>query len=357
MSEVVPIPLNRIVTHNNLMQSRLWALAKRSSATESRAFATSDAGTILLLIHRFGPDATYALVPWGPQPQEAPENGIFLEMFSEALRPHLPEDCIFIRYDLPWLSPWQGRDGDRPSPETMELEMNFGTRNHRLRKAPTDMQPVDTLVIDLDSPPEQLLSRMKGKTRYNIGLSLRKGVRVHPASPRRFDEWYDLYRRTLERHHKPVHAARHFRSLFRAARNTSVATVRPGEPVHRHNVRLLLAEKDGKTLAGMVLAVSGNYGMYLYGASAGEERDAMATYLLQWRAMEAAKRLGAHRYDLYGIPPDRRPGHPMHGLLRFKEGFGGEHITRRGCWDYPYDVERYRAFAGREAADRGYHGE
>jgi lipid II:glycine glycyltransferase (peptidoglycan interpeptide bridge formation enzyme) len=196
---------------------------------------------------------------------------------------------------------------------------------------------------------------MKPKTRYNINLAHRRGVRVYQASPARLAEWFLMYRDTMARHGKTVHRYEHFERFFEAAYQTRVAAVLPGEPPRRHNIRLMLAEQDGQPLAGLVLAVSGSYAIYLYGASTAVRRNAMPTYLLQWKTMQTARHLGARRYDLFGVPPDRRPGHPMHGLLRFKEGFGGSHITRRGCWDYPFDDQRYQVFAGREAADSGYH--
>jgi lipid II:glycine glycyltransferase (peptidoglycan interpeptide bridge formation enzyme) len=62
----------------------------------------------------------------------------------------------------------------------------------------------------------------------------------------------------------------------------------------------------------------------------------MATYLLQWQAMRDAKAAGCMRYDLFGIPPDDNPDHPMAGLYRFKTGFGGKTIHRPGSWDYVY---------------------
>jgi len=159
----------------------------------------------------------------------------------------------------------------------------------------------------------------------------------------------------MKRHGKPVHDKYHFQRFLEAAAQFPHATVQPGEPVHNHNVRLLMAERGGKPLAGMILAVSGDYAVYLYGASSGTHTAAMPAYLLQWEAMQTSRTLGAARYDMFGVPPDRRVGHPMHGLLRFKEGFGGDHVARRGCWDYPFDEARYHALAVREAADGGYH--
>jgi lipid II:glycine glycyltransferase (peptidoglycan interpeptide bridge formation enzyme) len=42
-------------------------------------------------------------------------------------------------------------------------------------------------------------------------------------------------------------------------------------------------------------------------------------------------------YDMFGITPDSNPTHPMHGLYKFKHGFGGDIYHQLGCWDYPLD--------------------
>jgi lipid II:glycine glycyltransferase (peptidoglycan interpeptide bridge formation enzyme) len=70
----------------------------------------------------------------------------------------------------------------------------------------------------------------------------------------------------------------------------------------------------------------------------------MAPYALQWRAMQDAKEAGCLLYDLFGIPPNEDPAHPMAGLYRFKTGFGGKIIHRPGSWDYPYKPALYGIF-------------
>ena len=74
----------------------------------------------------------------------------------------------------------------------------------------------------------------------------------------------------------------------------------------------------------------------------------MPTYALQWCAMQTARRAGCSEYDLFGVAPNADPSHPMHGLYRFKTGFGGQMYHQMGCWDYPLDMDGYRQFAARE---------
>jgi lipid II:glycine glycyltransferase (peptidoglycan interpeptide bridge formation enzyme) len=70
----------------------------------------------------------------------------------------------------------------------------------------------------------------------------------------------------------------------------------------------------------------------------------MAPYALQVKAMEDAQEAGCEEYDLFGIPPNDDPSHPMAGLYRFKTGFGGRIVHRPGSLDYPCRPLVYRLF-------------
>ena len=73
----------------------------------------------------------------------------------------------------------------------------------------------------------------------------------------------------------------------------------------------------------------------------------MATYLLQWEAIKAAKAFGSKSYDFYGIPPENDENHPMYGLYRFKTGFGGDDcvIHRIGSVDIPVKKGIYKLYS------------
>ena len=94
----------------------------------------------------------------------------------------------------------------------------------------------------------------------------------------------------------------------------------------------------------------GREAVYLYGASSDLKRNLMASYVLQLKAIEDAKAYGCINYDLFGIPPNDDPSHPMAGLYRFKTGFGGTIIHRAGSWDYPCRPLIYKAFRMAESS-------
>ncbi len=306
----------------------------------------STRASLLVLLRRINKEAALAYAPWAPTfsvPEG--ERGNFLEELSAGLKPYLPGDCICIRYDLPWRSPY-AIGTDIPSDTIRELRMNFGTQEKNLRKAPTDIQPVHTRIIDLEAKEDELLDSMKPKTRYNIRLAFRKGILVNDAPFDRLSEWYRMYKDTVRRNGISVHSYTQFKKLL----STKKEHVLPNTDVH-----LLMAKKGARPLAGMILVIHGDTATYLYGASSSGMRNLMPTYSLQWEAIRMARGYNCTRYDMFGIPPDDNPAHPMHGLYRFKTGFGGYTIRRQGCWDFPLNDRLYRELAGVEPAGPGYH--
>ena len=222
--------------------------------------------------------------------------------------------------------------------------MNFDTRRNNLLKAPTNNLPTNTVFLNLEDEKDQLLRRMKSKTRYNIRLSRRRGVRVANVDASRLDAWYRLYRETARRNHIVLHERRYFETLL---------AVQEARPDDRTSVHLLMAEADGTPLAGMFLAVSEDQAAYLYGASSSRQRNKMATYALQWRAICRAKDHGCRYYDMFGVSPSPSPSHPMYGLYRFKTGFGGFLYHRQGCWDYPLQEDLYRLYQAHALNEEG----
>jgi hypothetical protein len=164
---------------------------------------------------------------------------------------------------------------------------------------------------------------------------------VRQAAADELQTWYTLYEATMRRHGlEPAHR-RNFDLLFEQSGRSGATEPHPN---------LLMAYGRNEPLAGAVVATCGSRAWYLYAASSYTHRRLMASYAVQWKAIELVSQRGCTRYDLLGIPPTPDAGHPMSGLYHFKTGFGGRRVHRRGCWDYPLDRERYEAFRAAEAA-------
>ncbi len=352
-----------------IQQTAFWSEVKKMQGVDSLAFDFSVritepsvpgrkktvSGDLLLLLQPVSREHFIAYAPYGPEFAPGEElRGVFLEELSEALRPVLSPRCIMIRYDLAWESFWNDKDhytGDGiwegpPEKHIQEFRFNYNTRNWNLKKSNSDILPAHTIYMDLKKDEESLFKQMKPKTRYNIHLSERKGVMVRQAGFEEFSTWYALYRETAERNRFFLHPESYFKTVLAAK---AADTASPAE------VALLLAEKDGIPLAAMFLVLSGNRGTYLYGASSSQNRNTMATYALQWHAMQYAKNHGCSEYDFFGIAPKPEPSHPLYGLYRFKTGFGGEIHHRLGCWDYPLNEEMYLYYHSLEMQNQSYH--
>lgn len=217
-------------------------------------------------------------------------------------------------------------------------------RSLGFRAVEDSIQPRRTIAIDLTPDERTIASRQKPKWRYNAGLAARKGVTVRVAtSADDVRRWYELMQVTSERDLFAVHTLEYYQiawNLFQEA----------------NQARLLLAEHEGKLLAGIFVTLLGQEGIYLYGASGNEGRQLMPNHLLQWEAMRWAKAQGATLYDLWGIAESEDPNDPMAGVYRFKRGWGGKMIRYIGSYDYIYSPLVYRGITlGRDLRKRSAH--
>lgn len=195
--------------------------------------------------------------------------------------------------------------------------------------SPTDkgVQPKQTLVLNLTESEDDLLAGMKGRTRYNARLAEKKGVRiVNGNGDEELDRFYGLLESTSKRKHFLVHNRAYYDRMLE---------------LFRGNIRIFLAEYDGITLSGVFLLTFGKYAYYSYGASRREHSNTKSTQGLQWAAIRWAKENGFEVYDFWGIPDNPDKDHPLYGVYKFKEGFGGKIERYAGAYDM--DIERFGA--------------
>lgn len=367
--EITPKETADIYDTPIIQQTAFWSKVKEHLGVNSMAFDFKvsnrdlylDVGgysytraDVILFLQHLNSQESIAYFPYGPEIEPSEENqGSFLEELSESLRPYLPKECIALRYDLNWKSHWckeedfdeNGHWKGSPEKNIQEFQMNYNTIKWNLRKSNCNILPANTILVNLCKSEEIILSSMKPKTRYNIKLSQRKGVEVRSTGIEDLGVWYQLYRQTAMRNGLHINSERYFKSVF-AAKMESQDDVM---------VKLLIAYAEQTPLAAMFLVMSSHRATYLYGASSSEQRNLMPTYALQWEAIRTAKACACTEYDLFGVAPRPEPSHPMYGLYKFKQGFGGEMFHQLGCWDYPLNENRYMAFNAFEMQSKGYY--
>jgi lipid II:glycine glycyltransferase (peptidoglycan interpeptide bridge formation enzyme) len=195
----------------------------------------------------------------------------------------------------------------------------------------------NTVLLNLDHSEDELLAAMKQKTRYNVRLARRRGVRIRPGDVSDLDTFYQLYAETSERDGFLIRP----RSYYLDAWGSFLQGGQQSTPSAAH---LLLADVEGETVAGLILFSFGSTAWYMYGASSNRHRKHMPNQLLQWEAIRWAREAGCTLYDLWGAPDDLDESHAMWGVVRFKLGLGGQLAQGLGAWDFPGNRTAYRLY-------------
>lgn len=206
-----------------------------------------------------------------------------------------------------------------------EMHLNY-LLEAALKKSDKEIQPSRTIILDLEKSEEELLSEMKSKTRYNIGLAERHGVKIIRCGgldkEKHFEKFWELLEETSKRDKFYLHSKKNYDKIL----NMKSECFRN---------ELYLAVLGGEVLAGAMINFFNNKAVYLHGASLSKRRDIMAPYLLHWEIIKDAKNNSFKQYDFWGIS-EKWPG-----VTRFKQGFGGKEIKYLGAFDLIVDKKWY----------------
>lgn len=311
--------------HAHLMQTTAWGDLKSAFGWQVIRLVTQLPDGVVgaqLLFRSLFPGLALAYLPKGPVGDVPGQSDLL-----DSLMPELDNLCRQKRAVFLKVEPDQRIDPLHPS--AIRLPSGF-------RPSPHAIQPPRTILVDLRGNEEQVLGRMKQKTRYNIRLALKKGVIVRPSAD--LMQFYSLMETTGQRDQFGIHTIDYYHLAYELFHS-------------RGEAELLVAEFEGDLLAALMAFAHGERAWYFYGASASQRRDLMPTYLIQWEAMRWARARGCTEYDLWGVPDadeqvleaqfaDRVDG--LWGVYRFKRGFGGQLSRAAGPWDRVYQDSLYK---------------
>jgi peptidoglycan pentaglycine glycine transferase (the first glycine) len=269
-----------------------------------------------------------------------PRGPLLRDWYDQDLRSQVLDDlralgkqykAIFIKID-PEVEVGRGvpgQDGYTVNPRTDKLIAEF--EDAGWISSAEQVQFKNTLTLDLSLSSEELLSKMKQKTRYNIRLAVRKGVTIRPGSVGDLEQIYQMYAETAVRDGFTIRNENYYLTLWRKFIEAGIA-----EP--------LLAVIDGEPVAGVIIFRFAGRAWYMYGMSREIHREKMPNYLLQWEAMLRAKEIGCVEFDLCGAPDEFEKEDDLWGVYRFKRGLGGEVVRYIGAWDLPLNPLLYRSY-------------
>ena len=178
-----------------------------------------------------------------------------------------------------------------------------------------------TFWIDLTKSEEELMKSFSSKTRYNIRLAQRNGVKViEDSSDKAFEKYIELTRETVERQGFYAHTEKYHRLMWKTLHKDLIRQNK------KAMVRLLVARYKGQIITTWILIVWHTVLYYPYGASSVKYKEVMANNLMMWEAIRFGKSLGLKTFDLWG----REPGK---GFTKFKEGYNPRVVEFLGTWD------------------------
>lgn len=309
--------------HGHALQLSAWGTLKSAFGWQAHRVALRDslgaiqAGAQVLyrpLPMRLG---TMAYIPFGPLTQDSAHLPALMQAVRAASRPYR---AAFVKLE----------PGFVPLADFAALGVQV---------SPQTVQPPNTILIDISGSDETLFARMNEGTRRKIRTGAKKGVTYYQAPRDALPKFTAMMQTTGARNRFGVHDPAYYEQAY--------------DLFVPHHAALFMAEHEGDTLAGVFVFTVGTMAYYLYGASSNEKRNLMATYGVQWAAIQWAKARGCTVYDLWGIPDappetleaefeQRSDG--LWGVYGFKRGWGGTVTRTVGALDWPINPLLYRAY-------------
>ncbi len=181
------------------------------------------------------------------------------------------------------------------------------------------IQPAFDAILNIENKDEEtLMKEFSEKTRYNIRLSVRKGVKSYYSRKEEdLKVFYNLYEVTCKRDKIGCRPYEYFKRML--------------EAYDEEHLRIYVCTHDEDKLSA---AIAINYGpemFYLYGASSNVKRNLMPNYLMQMEMIRWGLERKCKIYNFGGIVHLDKEN----GLYKFKTGFCRE----SGIFEYIGEID------------------
>ena len=343
------------LSHAHLLQTWEWSQVKakygwqalpfvwidKHSDTSSRPVAAAMILKRSLPVRGFAKKMCVLYIPKGP----------LMDWYDPALRQRVLDDlqmytmrqgAIFIKLDpdvmLGTGIPASGDTSENSDGQAVQHELV----QRGWRFSQDQIQFRNTVLIDLSPSEDELLARMKQKTRYNVRLAQKKGVTVRAGTQADLTKLYRMYAETSVRDGFLIREEGYYQTVWHTFDHSTPVANSLAVPFHE----ALIAEVAGEPVGAVSMFYFGGQAIYLFGMSREEQREKMPNYLLQWEAIRRAKALGCKLYNLWGAPNVFDESDDLWGVFRFKEGLGGYVLRTLGAWDFTPNLLLYKMYTG-----------
>jgi len=301
----------------HIVQSKEWGKFKSKMGTKAVRV-----GGVQFTLHRI-PGTTLNL---GYCPKVNPKEINWEEIREVGVK----HNCVAIRFDIPNVI-------KRDETDLKGIKESF---LGNCIPSPKDTFAKWNVLLDISKPEEELMKNLHKKTRYNIRLAEKRGVKVREVSNQEgLETFLELNRETAKRQKFFIHPDEYYEAAFSQLRKEKMA-------------HILVAYYEMVPLNAYMLFNDGKVLYYPYGASSDKYRNLMSANLIMWEAIKLGKKLGCKLFDMWGAAPPREENLPRRsrgvggwwGFTRFKLGYSGEHVEFMDSYDLVLNQNMYRLF-------------
>ncbi len=318
---------NSAVKH--VVQSWAWGDAKEETGSKPYRYGFFEGTSLLdgfqLTLHKLpAPLEGQTIAHLGRCTLPTPEMMQALQQFGQQNK------CIFIKIEPNIYGPSDNADVQKYLVEGREHLLKMPNLNVVYGK---EMFPKYNFLLDISRPEDQILANMHEKTRYNIGLAQRKGVKVVEKNDEEgFKIYLQIYFETVKRQGYYGHDEAYHRNIWETMKANDMAHI------------LIAYFEDTPVTAWMLLNFNGVL-YYPYGGSRLQFRNVMASNLVAWEAIQLGKRLNLSLFDMWGaMGPTPDTTDPWYGFHKFKSGYGPQHVEYLGTFDLIINPQSYKNY-------------
>lgn len=310
---------NQVVGHP--LQSWEWGEFKKLNGQRLERIGFFDNGKLINAIevtfHQIPGGQTVGYLPKGPMPDEEQ-----IKAIEQIAQKH---QAIFVKLEPNVMIPAASQSSAFAS-----IEKFLTTRGAVRGK--TLFTPY-TFLLDLSGTPDDLFAKLHSKTRYNIRLAVKKGVKIiDDSSEGGLETFLKLLKETTTRQAFYAHNDQYYRDLWKVMKNSGM-------------MKIFHAVYNDTVLVSWIIFIFNGRLYYPYGASSNLHREVMASNLMMWEVIKFGQENGAKSFDMWGaLSPDPDPKNPWYGFHRFKEGYGGQLMKNFDTYDLVYNQTTYKIF-------------
>jgi peptidoglycan pentaglycine glycine transferase (the first glycine) len=290
-------------SQKTFLQSWNWGEFQQSLGNKIWRFGiyNGELVAVALVIKHSARRGSFLLVPHGPvtKSQNLMTNAQSLHVLLEKLKELAKIEIVdFVRISPIW----------ERGPENEKIFKDLG---FRLR--PLHTHPESSWKLNIGKSEDELLAGMRKTTRYLIKQAEKnKDLEIYQSFDEKDVELFNRLHLEVVKHQKFVpFSLEYFKKEFAAFSKDN-------------QIALFMAKYQGNVIAASYGIFWSGMVFYHHAALLPEYKKIPAAYLLQWRAIQEAKKRGCKIYDFWGYSdPVKNPKHPYSGPTLFKMGFGG----------------------------------